>query len=255
MALKGRRQRHPVAKGPGWVFNPPPGWPVPPPGWQPPKHWEPDPSWPPAPAGWEFWKPDPLLQPPAPEPFQRSADQQPFPPPYQQPPFRDPAPPPFQEPAPRYQQPPFQEPAPPPFQQPPFQEPAPPFQQPPFQEPAPPPYQQPPFPPPPQEIRVTLDGQPYAFPPGQPVRIGRATDNDVVVSQPTVSRKHAQLTREPDGWVFENVGQAPTFLGEEPVTRVAVNQPVELRLGSPDGPVLRLEPPPPVRQPPAAGLR
>src|SRR3974377_16899 len=53
------------------------------------------------------------------------------------------------------------------------------------------------------EIRLACDGQPYAFQPGHVVRIGRASDNDVVVSDPAVSRKHAQLTWAAEGWVFE----------------------------------------------------
>jgi RsiW-degrading membrane proteinase PrsW (M82 family) len=167
MAFKGLRQRQVEARGPGWVFSPPPGWPAPPPGWQPPARWQPDPSWPSAPSGWEFWKPAPEDGP------QRDS-----------------------------------------------------------------------FPGPASEIRVTCDGQPYAFQPGQSVRIGRATDNDVVVGNPAVSRKHAQLSWADDGWVFENVGQAPTFQGGQSVTRVAVSQPVELTLGSGHGPVLRIEPAP-----------
>jgi RsiW-degrading membrane proteinase PrsW (M82 family) len=166
MAFKGLRQRQVVARGAGWVFNPPPGWPVPPPGWQPPEGWQPDPSWPPAPSGWEFWQPEP-------------------------------------QPAPQQS----------------------------FSVPV-------------GEIHLSCDGQPYAFPHGQPVRIGRASDNDVVVGHPAVSRKHAQLTCAPDGWVFENVGQAPTFQGGHSVTRVAVGQPIELTLGSAHGPVLRIEPSP-----------
>src|SRR5262249_48147940 len=84
-------------------------------------------------------------------------------------------------------------------------------------------------------------------------RIGRATDNDVVVGDPSVSRKHAQLTWAREGWVFENVGQAPTFQGGQSVTRVAVTQPVELTLGSAHGPILRLEPAPAAaQQPPSA---
>ena len=113
--------------------------------------------------------------------------------------------------------------------------------------PTPPPQPPPPpdtFPVPAGEIHLSCDGQPYAFPPGTPVRIGRATDNDVVVGDPSVSRKHAQLTWAREGWVFENVGQAPTFQGGQSVTRVAVTQPVELTLGSAHGPVLRLEPAP-----------
>jgi RsiW-degrading membrane proteinase PrsW (M82 family) len=91
------------------------------------------------------------------------------------------------------------------------------------------------------EIRLTVDGQPYAFPAGQPVRVGRSSDNDVVVSYPAVSRRHAQLSWAADGWVFENVGQAPTFTGGQPVTRVAVSPGMELVLGSAHGPVLRVE--------------
>src|SRR5262249_1941372 len=101
--------------------------------------------------------------------------------------------------------------------------------------------------------QLSCDGQPYAFPPGTPVRIGRATDNDVVVGDASVSRKHAQLTWAREGWVFETVGQAPTSQGGQSVTRVAVTQPVELTLGSAHGPILRLEPAPAAaQQPPSA---
>jgi len=40
-----------------YVYNPPPGWPVPEEGWQPPPGWKPDTSWPPAPKDWAFWVP------------------------------------------------------------------------------------------------------------------------------------------------------------------------------------------------------
>jgi RsiW-degrading membrane proteinase PrsW (M82 family) len=166
MAFKGLRQRQVVAKGAGWVFNPPPGWPAPPPGWQPPDGWLPDPSWPPAPSGWEFWKPEPQIEPQQPQQSFVPAG----------------------------------------------------------------------------EMRLTCDGQPYAFPPGSVVRIGRASDNDVVVTNPAVSRKHAQLSWAHDGWIFENVGQAPTYQGGQSVTRVSVGQALELTLGSAHGPVLRIEP-------------
>lgn len=45
----------------GYVFNPPPGWPIPE-GFTPQPGWAPDESWPPAPEGWEFW----LLEGPGP---------------------------------------------------------------------------------------------------------------------------------------------------------------------------------------------
>lgn len=46
-----------------YVFNPPPGWPVPEDGWQPPAGWKPDPSWPSPPADWAFWVPARQLPP------------------------------------------------------------------------------------------------------------------------------------------------------------------------------------------------
>jgi RsiW-degrading membrane proteinase PrsW (M82 family) len=95
------------------------------------------------------------------------------------------------------------------------------------------------------EVEVTYAGQRYSFEPGKTVRIGRSTDNDVVVSDPTVSRQHARLGYGPDGWVFEGEGRAGTFLRGATVTRLVLRDAVELTLASPQGPVVRIEPVPP----------
>ncbi len=92
------------------------------------------------------------------------------------------------------------------------------------------------------ELHVTFDGRSYTFLPGQTVLIGRLSDNTVVVSDPTVSRRHAQLSWGPGGWQFENVGQARAFQQGQEVSHVTVDHPVELALASPQGPVLRLAP-------------
>ena len=92
------------------------------------------------------------------------------------------------------------------------------------------------------ELQVTFDGRSYTFQPGQTVLIGRLSDNSIVVSDPTVSRRHAQLTWGPVGWLFENLGQARTFQQGQEVKQVIVRKPTELSLASPQGPVLRLEP-------------
>jgi len=92
------------------------------------------------------------------------------------------------------------------------------------------------------ELQVSWDGQRHSFEQGQTIRIGRSTDNDVVVSDPSVSRQHAQLAWGPDGWVFEGLGRAGTFVRGGAVTRLLVAEPVELSLASPLGPVVRLEP-------------
>ena len=91
------------------------------------------------------------------------------------------------------------------------------------------------------ELHVTFDGRRVSFPPGQPVRIGRSPDNSIVVSDPAVSRQHAQLAVEQGSWVFENIGRSGTFLRGQQVTRVVIDQPMDFVLASPQGPVLRVE--------------
>src|SRR5216684_7389508 len=91
------------------------------------------------------------------------------------------------------------------------------------------------------ELQVTFNGRRYSFQPGTTVWIGRSSDNDVIVSDPTVSRRHAQLTWEATGWVWQNAGQAATFFGGQPAARFGIAQLVEVSLASPHGPVLRLE--------------
>src|SRR3984957_10516474 len=92
------------------------------------------------------------------------------------------------------------------------------------------------------ELQVTFDGRSYTFQPGQTVYIGRLSDNSIVVSDPTVSRRHAQLTWGPAGWQFESLGQARTFQNGQEINQVIVRQSTELALASPQGPALRLEP-------------
>src|SRR6266446_10702156 len=89
-------------------------------------------------------------------------------------------------------------------------------------------------------LQVTFNGRIFSFAPGTIVRIGRSSENDIVVNEPTVSRRHAQLSFEASGWVWQNAGQAPTFLAGQPVARFGVGQVVDVTLASPQGPVLRL---------------
>jgi RsiW-degrading membrane proteinase PrsW (M82 family) len=106
------------------------------------------------------------------------------------------------------------------------------------------------------ELHLFVDDRSYVFQPGQLVRIGRSPDNDVTVGDPTVSRQHARLAWGDGGWAFEGIGQAATWLHGQPVTRVAVTGPLDLVLGSAQGPVLRVEVPsaPGQRATPAFGM-
>ena len=91
------------------------------------------------------------------------------------------------------------------------------------------------------ELRVTVAGHTYGFEPGQTVRIGRSPDNAVVVPDPVVSREHAQVLWQADGWVLDDLGKGRTFVGGLPVSSVAVQQPLDVHLANPLGPGLRIE--------------
>jgi RsiW-degrading membrane proteinase PrsW (M82 family) len=95
------------------------------------------------------------------------------------------------------------------------------------------------------EARLSLGGREFTVRPGQTARIGRSPDNDLVTDVPFVSRQHAVLRWGASQWVFENVGSSSTLLNGEQVTRVSVDRPLDLVLGSADGPVLHVEPPAP----------
>ncbi len=91
-------------------------------------------------------------------------------------------------------------------------------------------------------LQVLFNGRSYVFQPGQTVMIGRLGDNTIIVDDPTVSRRHAQLTWGPAGWVVDTLGQARVFQHGQPVSQVIVRQPTELSLASPQGPVMRFQP-------------
>ena len=91
------------------------------------------------------------------------------------------------------------------------------------------------------ELKVTFSGQVYGFQPGQTVRIGRSPDNTVIVPDPIVSREHAQVRWQSDGWVLDDLGKGRTFVGGLPVSSVSVQQPLDVRLATPLGPELRIE--------------
>jgi RsiW-degrading membrane proteinase PrsW (M82 family) len=102
------------------------------------------------------------------------------------------------------------------------------------------------------ELRVSLESRDITIRPGQTARIGRAPESDLVTNAPTVSRQHAVLRWGSGGWEFENVGSAPTFLAGQQVTRVIVDRPLDLAIGSAEGPLVHVEPTLPAAPPTAA---
>jgi RsiW-degrading membrane proteinase PrsW (M82 family) len=92
------------------------------------------------------------------------------------------------------------------------------------------------------EVRLSLGEQSRTARLGQEARIGRSPDNDIVVNDPTVSRQHAVVRSGVSGWEYAKAGSAPTFLDGQMVDQVAVDRALDFALGSPDGPVLHIEP-------------
>ena len=51
------------------------------------------------------------------------------------------------------------------------------------------------------------------------ILIGREDDADIVIDNPSVSRKHAQIKKEASGWVVQDLGSSNgTFLHGEKIT-------------------------------------
>lgn len=76
-----------------------------------------------------------------------------------------------------------------------------------------------------------LNGDPLCFPlkKGVQLRIGRTSENEVVVSDATVSRIHAQLDREGDAWFLTPLSTTePTVVGD---LRIVAGQRVKLTPG------------------------
>jgi RsiW-degrading membrane proteinase PrsW (M82 family) len=91
------------------------------------------------------------------------------------------------------------------------------------------------------ELIVTFAGHTYSFKPGHTVRIGRAPDNAIVIPDSVVSREHARVSWQGDGWVLDDLGKGRTYVGGVAVQSVSVHQPVDVRLATPLGPELHLE--------------
>lgn len=65
-----------------------------------------------------------------------------------------------------------------------------------------------------------------------PWSIGRSAENEVVISDPNISRKHARLSRADSGFVIEDLGSTNgTYLGGAPISRERIDDGDELAFG------------------------
>ncbi len=87
--------------------------------------------------------------------------------------------------------------------------------------------------------------QQWEFVPPQPIRIGRAPDNEIVIDRPSISRLHATLvyTSLPQGggyWQIVNQGTNGTFINELSIDRVLVTNGERVQL-APAGALLTIQ--------------
>ena len=74
---------------------------------------------------------------------------------------------------------------------------------------------------------------------GARVRIGRRAENDLIISNPSVSRQHAEIFAEAGRWfIVDNDSKFGTYVNGERVVRAPVTPGDEIRLGGEDGPLI-----------------
>ena len=81
-------------------------------------------------------------------------------------------------------------------------------------------------------VELVLDEKTYPLDGRGPWTIGRSQENDIVVSDPNVSRRHARLSRADNGFVVEDLGSTNgTLLDGAPIDRERIESGDELTFG------------------------
>ena len=85
----------------------------------------------------------------------------------------------------------------------------------------------------------SLPPQSWNFEDESIIRIGRSTDNDVVLYSAVVSRRHVELRKVNHSWEIVCLGANGTFLNGEPVQQLPVKDGIVLRLAR-SGPQIQI---------------
>jgi hypothetical protein len=101
-------------------------------------------------------------------------------------------------------------------------------------------------------VELVLDDKTYPLEGHGPWTVGRSQENDIVVSDPNVSRRHARLSRADNGFVVEDLGSTNgTLLDGAPIDRERIESGDELTFGQSTARfVRRIDAP---REPPRGG--
>lgn len=72
--------------------------------------------------------------------------------------------------------------------------------------------------------------QSWSFDQESVIRIGRSTDNNVVLYSAVVSRHHVEIHRTDSGWEVKSIGTNGTYLDGRRITEVSVEDGIVIRL-------------------------
>lgn len=72
--------------------------------------------------------------------------------------------------------------------------------------------------------------QSWTFEQGDVIRVGRSTDNDVVLYSAVVSRHHVELHRTTSGWDVKSIGTNGTYLEGQRIAEAPVTDGMIIRL-------------------------
>lgn len=83
-----------------------------------------------------------------------------------------------------------------------------------------------------ETAELIIDGKSHPLEGRGPWSVGRSDDNEVVISDPNISRKHARLIRAENGFVVEDLGSTNgTLLDDAPIDRERIESGDELTFG------------------------
>lgn len=85
----------------------------------------------------------------------------------------------------------------------------------------------------------TVPIQNWSFQDESVIRIGRSTDNDVVLYSAVVSRRHLEIRRSGKDWELVNIGANGTYINGKQVKQSAVENGMIIRLAS-SGPKIQI---------------
>ncbi len=93
-------------------------------------------------------------------------------------------------------------------------------------------------------LKIEFEGNTWEFQPSQIITIGRHPTCTIVVSDPSVSRRHLTVECDQQTWTVTNTGSTGTYLDGRPIESLPLDSGTRLYLGSPDGTAIRFEPEP-----------